>query len=141
MAGVMRIPWYATLFRSHKFADAVAEIAPLSLRYGATRYAVHRSRDDGYRIDQMLWFESKDDWYRYWDCPEMVEFRARYMGKYQVPVVYVWHEEIAAGELGPQVGVPEPALPAPNGGVDGHDGGRPARPNGDMPSPRPSVGA
>ena len=139
MAGVLRIPWYSTLFRSNVFADAVAEVAPLSLRYGATRYAVHRSRDDKYKIDQMMWFESKDDWYRYWDSPEMIEFRARYMGRYQVPIVYVWHDEIAAGELGPEVGAAEPQQPSPDLGVDGRDGSGPLAPNGDQPSPRPTT--
>jgi hypothetical protein len=139
MAGVVRIPWYSTVFRSNKFADAVAEVAPLSLRYGATRYAVHRSRDDMYKIDQMMWFESKDDWYRYWDSPELIEFRARYMGKYQVPVVYVWHDEIAAGELGPQVEAAEPTLPSPDLGADGQDGSGPLTPNGGQPTPSPTT--
>ena len=34
-------------------------VAPLALRYGATQYSVHRSRDDRYKITQMAWFESK----------------------------------------------------------------------------------
>ena len=94
-AGVVRIPWYATVFRGDVFADAVAGMSPLALRFGASQYAVHRSRDDGYKIDQMLWFDSKDDWYRFWESPELIEFRARWMGKYQIPVVYVWYDEVA----------------------------------------------
>jgi hypothetical protein len=115
MAGVVWIPWYATVFRDDGFAEAVAEVAPLALRYGATQYAVHRSRDDRYRITQMSWFESKADWYRYWDGPEMVEFRRRNQGRYQSPITYVWHDEIASGALGPEVPLaPEPEpVPAP----------------------------
>jgi len=114
MAGVVWIPWYSTLFRKDDFAQAVAEIAPLALRYGATQYAVHRSRDDRYRITQMSWFERKEDWYRYWDGAEMIEFRRRHQGRYQSPITYVWHDEIAAGALGPEVPLapelqPEPA--------------------------------
>lgn len=121
MAGVVYIPWYATLFRKDGFGEAVAAIAPLALRYGATKYQVHVSRDDRYRITQMSWFERKEDWYRFWDGPEMVEFRARNSGRFQIPVVYVWHEEIASGELGPEVPLlpepePEPA-PAPPAAV------------------------
>ncbi len=97
MAGVVHIPWYATIMRGDLFADAVAELSPLSLRYGATRYAVHRSRDDMYKINQMLWFDSKEDWYRFWESPELIEFRAHFTGKYQIPIVYVWHDEVAAG--------------------------------------------
>jgi hypothetical protein len=110
--GVMHVKWYATLFRGDLFADAVAEASELALRYGASRINVQRSRDDAYNILQMSWFESKDDWYRYWDGPEMIEFRARYMGKYQVPISYTWYEELAYGELGPQVGR-KAATPAP----------------------------
>lgn len=110
--GVIWIPWYATVLRQGTFAARVAEIAPLVLRYGATKYSVHRSRDDRYRITQMAWFESQKDWYRYWDGPEMIAFRRRHAGKFQVPVVYVWHDELAAGELGPQVPLAE-TEPAP----------------------------
>jgi hypothetical protein len=96
--GVVHIQWYATVFRGDFFADAVSEwAAPTTLEYGATRYTVQRSLDDQYKILQQIWFESKDDWYRYWEGPEMIEFRARYTSKYQIPIVYVWHEEIAAG--------------------------------------------
>lgn len=100
--GVIHIQWYSTLFRGDMFADAVAEkAAPLSLKYGATRYTVQRSLDDQYKLLQQIWFENKDDWYRYWEGPEMIEFRARMMGKYQVPITYVWHEEYAAGGAAP----------------------------------------
>ncbi len=99
MAGVVHIPWYATVLRGNLFADAVAELSPLALRYGATKYAVHRSRDDMYKINQMLWFDTKEDWYNFWESPELIEFRAHFVGKYQIPIVYVWHDEIAAGEL------------------------------------------
>jgi hypothetical protein len=99
MAGVVHIPWYATVARLDAFAEAVAEIAPIALRYGASRYSVHRSRDDRYKILQLAWFESKADWYTYWDGPEVIEFRASHSGLYQIPVVYVWHDELTAGAL------------------------------------------
>jgi hypothetical protein len=47
----------------------------------------------------------------------MIEFRRRHSGHYQVPLVYVWHDELAAGALGPEVPLapePEPTpSPAP----------------------------
>ncbi|HKG02562.1 MAG TPA: hypothetical protein VKB03_05230 [Conexibacter sp.] len=101
MAGVVHIPWYATLFRGDKLAAAVCEAAEASIRYGASQYRVHRSRDDAYRITQMVWFESRLDWERYWEGPEMVAFRAEWTGKYQVPVIYVWHDELVADEIVP----------------------------------------
>jgi hypothetical protein len=108
VAGVVHISWYATLFRKDSFADEVAAAAPLALRYGATQYSVQVSRDDRYKILQMAWFESKADWYRYWEGPDMNEFRRRNSGRFQIPVSYIWHDELVAGALGPEVGLPEP---------------------------------
>ena len=47
MAGVVHVNWYATLFRGDSFAAALEEITAVSLRYGASEYAVYRSRDVG----------------------------------------------------------------------------------------------
>jgi len=112
MAGVVHIPWYATVLRHDRFAAAVAEAAPISLRYGATQYQVQRSRDDRYKILQMMWFESEADWYAFWEGPEMMAFRRRNAGLYQIPITYIWHDELAAGALGPEVAL-EPAEPRP----------------------------
>lgn len=112
MAGVVHIPWYATVLRQEDFAAKVAEVAPIALRYGATRFAVHRSLDDRYKILQMSWFDSEADWYRYWDGPDMIRFRTDNLGHFQIPVVYVWHEELTTGELvlnGATEPVPAPA--------------------------------
>jgi hypothetical protein len=115
MAGVVHVQWYSTVLRQQALALEVVEAAPIALRYGATKYAVHRSNDDRYMILQMTWFESHRDWYRYWNGPEMIEFRRRNSGHFQIPITYVWHEELATGELGPEVplgGEPEP-VPQP----------------------------
>ena len=110
MAGVMHVDWYATVLRQDRFASELVRVAPLALRYGATQFAVHRSRDDHYKITQMAWFDSKPAWYSYWEGPEMVAFRRRLSGKYQIPIVYTWYDELVAGALGPEVGLePEPA--------------------------------
>src|SRR4030081_2023299 len=114
MAGVVWVPFYATLFRQESFAAECTQAAPIALRYRATQYQVHVSRDDRYKITMMLWFESKTDWYRYWDGPEMIEFRRRNSGRFQIPVTYIWHDELVAGALGPEVPLaPEPGDPHP----------------------------
>lgn len=95
----MHIQWYATLLRGDELADAISDwAAPAALRSGATHYSVQRSQDDRYRILEQIWFEDHDAWYRYWEGTEMREFRARYSGRYQIPINYVWHEECAAGD-------------------------------------------
>jgi hypothetical protein len=101
MAGVVHIPWYATLFRGDTFAAAVSEVAAASIRYGATQYKVHRSRDDAYRITQMVWFETRLEWERYWEGPEMTALRTHHVGHYQVPVVYAWYDELVSDVIEP----------------------------------------
>jgi hypothetical protein len=112
MADLVWVQWYATVLRQGAFAADVARVAPIALRYGATQYQVHVNNDDRYKITQMTWFENKVYWYRYWDGPEMIEFRARNIGHYQVPISYAWADQIAAGALGPEVPAAE-GEPAP----------------------------
>jgi hypothetical protein len=97
-AGVIHIPWYATLFRGDKFEVAIREIAPVALRYGATDFLVFRGRDDTYRFLQTATFEDKHDFDRYWYGEEFGGWRADYSSWYQVPVLYVWHERLVRGE-------------------------------------------
>jgi hypothetical protein len=99
MAGVVHVPWYATGFRGDKLEEALADIAPVALRYGATSYSVFRYRDDRYKFIQTAAFESKVDWERYWFGAEFIDFRAMHSGWYQVPVVYGWTDLIASGEI------------------------------------------
>jgi quinol monooxygenase YgiN len=102
--GVIHVQWYATVFQGDIFVDAINEqAAPLALEYGATKYSVMRSKDDPYRMTQLAWFESHDDWYRYWEGPEMREFRAYWSGRYQAPITYVWFDEVVSGEAAPAV--------------------------------------
>jgi hypothetical protein len=102
MAGVVHVPWYATGLRHDKLAAALAEIAPVALRYGARSYAVYRSRDDRYKFLQMAEFESKDAWEDYWYGPEFVEFRTLTSSWYQVPVLYGWTDRVVSGALEPE---------------------------------------
>jgi hypothetical protein len=99
MAGYVHIPWYATVWRGDRLEEALGQIAPLALRYGATEYAVHRSRDDAYKLLQISAFESKLDWERYWYGADFVAWRAEYSSFYQVPVLYVWHDLVYYGKL------------------------------------------
>ncbi|HWV88005.1 MAG TPA: hypothetical protein VNZ62_21340 [Capillimicrobium sp.] len=111
-AGVVHIPWYATGFRADGLAEALERFAPIAMRYGALDYQVFRSRDDRYRFLQTATFESKLDWERYWEGEEAIAFRVNHQGWYQVPVLYVWHDRIAAGGL-PEVATVPPGVSSP----------------------------
>lgn len=91
------VPWYATGFRANAFEDALGEVAAVALRYGATSYAVYRSKEDTYRFQQVANFPEHIDWERYWEGPEMTEFRVRHSGWYQVPVLYGWWDQTTFG--------------------------------------------
>ena len=101
-AGVVQIPWYSTLFRGDRFAEALGEIAPIATRYGATDYRVYRNRDDMYKFNQMASFEGKPDFEAYWYGPEFDAWRTVYSGWYQVPILYTWSDLIYEGGLGQQ---------------------------------------
>lgn len=104
MAYSVHIPWYATGFRGDKLEAALAEIAPIALRYGAKHYGVYRSHDDRYKMLQIADFESKKDWERYWNGPEFIRFRALCSSWYQVPVLYQPNDIAAEGSMPDLVG-------------------------------------
>ena len=101
MAGVVHIPWYATVFRGDQLEEALGQIAPLALRYGASDYRVYRSRDDSYKFLHMSTFEEKADFERFWYSPDFNACRADYSSWYQVPIVYSWNDLVLQGGLEP----------------------------------------
>ena len=99
MSYSVHIPWYATGFRGDKLEAALGEVAGVSLRYGATHYAVYRSSDDRYKFTQIVDFVEKQQWIAYWEGPEMIRFRTLASGWYQVPVLYAASELTAEGSM------------------------------------------
>lgn len=113
--GSVHIPWYATGFRADRLEEALADIAPVALRYGALSYSVFRYSEDRYKFLQTVTFESKHDWERYWGGPEFQRFRVRCSSWYQVPVLYAWTDVVTAGSMpeAPIVGAEPAALGGP----------------------------
>jgi hypothetical protein len=98
-AGVVHIPWYATVFRGDRLEAALREIAPVALRYGATHYLVYRNRDDMYKFLQTATFATKADFEAYWYGPEFTDFRTVNSSYYQVPVLYTWADLVIEGGI------------------------------------------
>jgi hypothetical protein len=115
-AGVIHIPWYATGFRGDAFEQALEDVSKLSLRYGATSYHVYRYRDDRYKFLQVIAWNDKVDWERFWEGDDMIDFRVQTSGWYQVPVVYHWVDQTAHGEIAPEPVSPGPAYDPASGG-------------------------
>jgi hypothetical protein len=109
MSGVVHIPWYATGFRGDQLQAELIRVSAVASQYGATSYALHRSRDDRYKFLQMLGFEEHADFDRYWYGPEMIDMRTYCSGWYQVPLLFSWVELVVEGERPARNGVhPEP---------------------------------
>ncbi|HEU0317138.1 MAG TPA: hypothetical protein VFR49_07410 [Solirubrobacteraceae bacterium] len=111
-AGVVHIPWYATGFRSDDLAEELARVSAIAVRYNARSHVVYRARDDRYKFLQVLEFETKLDWERYWEGPEMIEFRINSSGWFQVPIVYAWQDVVTRG-FGPNFGAGEAPTSTP----------------------------
>jgi hypothetical protein len=97
--GTVIVPWYATGFRDDGFEQALNEVAAAALRYGASSYAVYRARDDRYKFQQLASFAEHLNWERYWEGPEMTYFRSIHSSWYQIPVLYGWWDQTAAGAV------------------------------------------
>lgn len=97
--GFVHIPWYVTTFRGDSFEAAITEFARSAVRYNAKSYEIFRSREDSYKFLQIVEFDDKLDFERYWNGPEFIEFRKKYQSYYQVPVVYTWHDCLTSEHL------------------------------------------
>lgn len=97
-AGTVHIPFYATVFRGDQLEEALQEIAPQSMRYGAKKYFLFRGGDDRYRFSLYIEFDSKTDWERFWYGPDFNGWREKYTSWFQIPVVYDWGSTLDEGK-------------------------------------------
>ena len=74
--GVVHLPFYATGFRGDDLEAALSKLAPISLRYGAIRYDVFRSRDDRYKFVLQVEFAEKSQWDAFYFGEEFTDMRA-----------------------------------------------------------------
>jgi hypothetical protein len=114
-ATTFHIRWYANGLRAERLQSALADVTPTAGRYGASAWALHRSRDDRYVFVQMVEFEDKAGFDRWWHGEEMTVYRTVTSGWWQVPVLYAPHDKIVEGRIetngngGSPAPAPEPA--------------------------------
>jgi len=97
--GVLHLPWYATGFRGDDLEAALSQLAPIAMRYGATRYDVYRGRDDRYKFLMAIEFEAKEHWDAFWFGEEFTDMRVSCSSWFTVPLLYTWNDRFSAGEL------------------------------------------
>jgi len=97
--GVLHLPFYATGFRGDDLEAALTKLAPISLRYGATRYEVFRSRDDRYKFLTTFEFDDKQRWDAFFYGEEFTDMRVSCSSWFTVPLLYTWNDSVAIGAL------------------------------------------
>lgn len=97
--GVVHLPFYATGFRGDDLEAALSQLAPISLRYGATRYDVYRSRDDRYKFLMAIEFSEKSQWDAFYFGEEFTDMRAACSSWFTVPLLYTWNDVPCRGAL------------------------------------------
>ncbi len=100
----IHVPWYATGLRGDRLQAVLLDVTPTSLRYGATAWKLYRSHDDRYKFLQIVDFDDKLDFERWWEGSEMREMRTITSGWWQVPLLYVPHDELGSGSIEPDDG-------------------------------------
>ena len=93
----IHVPFYSTVFRGDRFEEALLEITPLSLRYGAKKFFMFRGGDDRYRFSVYFEFETAMEWQKFWYGAEFNAWREKYSSWYQIPVVYDVGTTVAEG--------------------------------------------
>ncbi len=99
---VIHVPWYATGFRGDDLEAALVAISGVSLRYGARGWSVFRSKEDRYRMLQVLQFDTAPAFQRFWYGDEFQDMRSSCQSWYQVPVLYVFQELVGEGSMHPE---------------------------------------
>ena len=101
MAGVVHIPWYATVFRGDRFEAALQQIAPLALRYGATEYSIYRVARRPVQVPADGDLRGQARTSTATGTARSSRSGARTTPSwYQVPVLYVWHDLVERAGTG-----------------------------------------
>lgn len=98
---VVVIPWPINPFRGDKFEAAWLPAAEAALDFGATGWALFRSKEGGLDFTQLAYFPTKLDFERYWYSDEIGKAREDIAGYYQVPLLPEFHKVSGMGSLAP----------------------------------------
>jgi hypothetical protein len=98
---LVEVRWAINPFRGDKFAELWTPAAEAALDYGASGWALYRSKEGKLDFIQHAYFPSKDDWDRYWYSEEISAARISAQGYYQVPLLPTFHTVAGIGFLDP----------------------------------------
>jgi cation diffusion facilitator CzcD-associated flavoprotein CzcO len=98
---LVEIKWAINPFRGDAFAEAWAPAAEAALDYGATQWALYRSKEGMLDFTQTALFPSVEHFERYWYSEEIAAVRVQAAGYYQVPLLPTFHALVGMGALAP----------------------------------------
>ncbi len=98
---VVELKWVVNPFRGDKFEEAWTPVAEAALDYGATGWALFRSKDGTLDFTQLAFFATKLEWERYWYSDEISKAREDIAGYFHVPLLPSFHSVAGMGSLAP----------------------------------------
>lgn len=90
MAHISEISWHVTPFRAQRWIDLWEPAAAKATEYGAADWAIYRSNEDPLLFRQVITWENKSDFDRYWNSEEISELRAGIIDLFDKPLLPVW---------------------------------------------------
>jgi hypothetical protein len=94
---MVELVWNCTPGRAERFEEMWRPMVEAALDYGAKWYAFFRAQNDQWIFKQLMVFEQKLDFERYWYSEELAEARARAAGLYELPILPEWHYPVVQG--------------------------------------------
>jgi len=107
---LVEVRWPINPFRGDRFEEIWTPVAESVLDYGATGWALYRSREGGLDFTQHAWFSDTDGWDRYWYSDEVSAVRTTINGYYQVPLLPVLFQVAGVGYMDPASVAAAPAV-------------------------------
>jgi quinol monooxygenase YgiN len=96
MAEVCRLDWHVAPFRADRWLDIWESAAAKMPAYGATSWSLTRSTEDTLSFQLTSIWERRSDFERYWYSDEIAAAREAVVGLYDLPLLPVWHQLVAA---------------------------------------------
>jgi hypothetical protein len=98
---LVEIKWAINPFRGNAFEEVWTPAAEAALDFGATQWALYRSKEGGLDFTQTALFPSVADFERYWYSEEIAAVRIQASGYFQVPILPTFHSLSGMGAISP----------------------------------------
>lgn len=96
MAEVCRLDWHVAPFRADRWLDVWESAAAKMPAYGAKSWSLTRSTEDTLSFQLSGVWEKRSDFEAYWYSDEIAAAREAVIGLYDLPLLPVWHQLVAA---------------------------------------------